>query len=53
LPVIKRLELEVDHSHPLSVEVKNYETTPPYAFMAWGGKTTFYIIVKIHKAITT
>ena len=36
------MRLEFDHSPPGTVEVKikwNYTSAPPYAFMAWTGKT--------------
>jgi hypothetical protein len=35
---VQRQDLEADHSHPSSHEVKNalsYISTPQYAFMAW------------------
>jgi len=37
-PGVKRLGREADHSHPSSTEIKNewnYNSTPPYVFMAW------------------
>jgi hypothetical protein len=44
LPVIKRPEREVDHSNPLSVEVKNYEAIPQTLSQRGEGKLHFTLL---------